>query len=440
MEPRSILYARQSADRPRGIKRQIEDGLRVFDRKNWPRPAPEDILSDNDLSASRFGKKPRKDYLRLLEMIDAGKCDGARIVMAVEDRTHRQVLELAEFIDLCRKHKITVATEGTEYDLSDPDQVTMWFIKVRFAEAEVEKISKRVRRARLQEAEKGEIHPGGKRAYGERGRLRLAELPDGTVKPAAELTEEDREKRLTYRTVPAVSAAQATRERKVIRMAADHVVGGEHLRVIVRGWNKRGVTGAGGEQWTTRSLRRMLLSPRLAGLREHNGAVVTDKETGEPVKVTDDPILPFELWQKVKAKLEDPARRHTAAGAAPRHLLTGLVFCGVCKTKLRADRDRDGHAVYVCPPSSDGGHRCVTRRAELVERLIERALFRAVESPEWEERAAERPADDPARPHLERVAELTAELDVLDRRIGEAELAEELARKDKTGKRRPPHP
>jgi hypothetical protein len=58
--------------------------------------------------------------------------------------------------------------------------------------------------------------------------------------------------------------------------------------------------------------------------------------------------------------------------------------------------------------------------------LIVRAVFRAVESPEWAERAADRAADDPTRPHYERLAELTAELDVLDRRIGEAVLAEEL--------------
>jgi hypothetical protein len=51
---------------------------------------------------------------------------------------------------------------------------------------------------------------------------------------------------------------------------------------------------------------------------------------------------------------------------------------------------------------------------------------------EWNRQAAERPTDDPTRPHYERLAELTAELDVLDRRIGEAELAEELGRR--------PHP
>ena len=66
------------------------------------------------------------------------------------------------------------------------------------------------------------------------------------------------------------------------------------------------------------------------------------------------------------------------------------------------------------------------RAAAPVEELILRAVFRAVENPTWDEQAAERPTDDPTRPHYERLAELTAELDVLDRRVGEAELAEEL--------------
>jgi hypothetical protein len=100
----------------------------------------------------------------------------------------------------------------------------------------------------------------------------------------------------------------------------------------------------------------------------------------------------------------------------------------------RRDRRRDG-ALYVCQRQFRGERaegECVQRRAADVERLILRALFKAVENQEWNRQAAERPTDDPTRPHYERLAELTAELDVLDRRIGEAELAEELGRR--------PHP
>jgi DNA invertase Pin-like site-specific DNA recombinase len=115
--------------------------------------APEDVSTDV-VSASKFSKKERKDYLRLLAAIEAP--DGPRIVVAwMEDRAHRQVLELAEFIDICREHGVRVATPAAEYDLDDPDAVSLWFIKVRFAEAEVEKTSKRLRRQRQQAAEKG---------------------------------------------------------------------------------------------------------------------------------------------------------------------------------------------------------------------------------------------------------------------------------------------
>jgi hypothetical protein len=112
--------------------------------------------------------------------------------------------------------------------------------------------------------------------------------------------------------------------------------------------------------------------------------------------------------------------------------LTGLAFCGVCGARLQVFR-RDGQVTYRCPYPGDGGRCCVQRLAQPVEDQILQALFKAVEKgQEWNRQAAERPTDDPTRPHYERLAELTAELDVLDRRIGEAELAEELGGK--------PHP
>jgi site-specific DNA recombinase len=160
-------------------------------------------------------------------------------------------------------------------------------------------------------------------------------------------------------------------------------------------------------------------------------------EDGQPVRLVGDdgrpvePILPLEQWHAVRAVLTDPARAITTVGGTPRHLLSGLLFCGVCGGRLQPVR-RAGTIRYRCPDPSRGGGRCVERQAVPIEDMIVRALFKAVESPRWDEQAAKRPTDDPTKPHYERLAELTAEMDVLDRRIGEAELAEELGRR--------PHP
>jgi FSR family fosmidomycin resistance protein-like MFS transporter len=152
------------------VERQLEDGKAYFARLGRTVP-PDNIFIDNGVSASAFSTRERHEYRRALAKIEAGDID--HIWMWAEDRTYRQVIELAEFIHLCREHSVRVPTAGTEYDLSDPDQVSMWFIKVRFAEAEVEKISRRMKRQTLQAAEKGLPHPTGRRVFGEPGRRRV---------------------------------------------------------------------------------------------------------------------------------------------------------------------------------------------------------------------------------------------------------------------------
>jgi site-specific DNA recombinase len=137
----------------------------------------------------------------------------------MEDRAHRQVLELAEFSELCRKHGVTPITPAAEYDLDDEDQLSMWFIKVRFAEAEAAKTSKRLRRQRLQAAENGRAHHGGMRAFGFTGARRIRG-DDGN-----------------WKTVSAVSRARALAEQDCIREACDRIVAGDTLRGICVDWN-----------------------------------------------------------------------------------------------------------------------------------------------------------------------------------------------------------
>jgi DNA invertase Pin-like site-specific DNA recombinase len=70
----------------------------------------------------------------------------------MEDRLQRQVLELAEFLKVCDDAGvIRIASIGGEFDLSDPEQRTMLYIKAAMAEAEVEKLRRRVLRQRLKQ-------------------------------------------------------------------------------------------------------------------------------------------------------------------------------------------------------------------------------------------------------------------------------------------------
>jgi site-specific DNA recombinase len=425
---RAAIYCRISSDpddRREGVERQRQDCLEIAARRGWT-VTPEREYIDNNRSAAKSTKKEREHYLRLLADIEAGKIDA--VVMWAEDRLQRQLVELLEFLEVCEQAGVTkLASAGGEFDISNPDQRLNLKLKAAIAEAEIEKMRARMRRQRRGAAEKGTPHAGGSREFGTVGRRRVKTANGEVV------------------TKPIVSEAQAARERELIREAAERILAGDDLRPIRREWTEAGIRTATGKVFANQTLRALLLSPRLAGYRAHHGEIMRDKD-GHPVRLRGDdgqpvePILKPAMWEAVCKVLRNPERITNHRGGLPRHLLSGFLFCGICGHRMYPRPRGDGF-IYRCPPpDGSGGCGRVSRDAAKVERLIEAALFRAAESPQWDAAAADRPADDPTRPHAERLAELTAELDVLDRRIGEAELAEELARKDKTGQRRRPHP
>jgi site-specific DNA recombinase len=396
---RAALYCRLSRRGGRSVERQEQDGRRIAAEKGWEVVA----VYREWASASPYAKKARQEWDTLLAAVDAGQFDA--VIVWMEDRSTRDVIQAGVFMQACRKAGLTrLVLPSFEYDLTDPEHRNRFYGEVVNAEREAIKISKRSKRAHLEEAENGRRHSGGKRAFGERGRRRI-EDEDGNP-----------------RTIPLVSEAQAEAERELLREAARRILAGDSLRGICLDWNEAGHESPRGERWTTQTLRRLLLQPRLIGMREHNGQLY---EGSFPA------ILERETWQAVRAILTDPARMTTAVGGTPRHLLTGIIFCGVCKAKLRTTRYGAERVVYYrCPSRSDGGRNCVARKSEDVDRLILRAIFRAAEKGDaWNQAAAKRPADDPTRPHYEALARLTAELDTLDAMVAEAELAERLGGK-----------
>jgi site-specific DNA recombinase len=396
---RAAIYCRRSRRGGRSVERQEQDGRRIAAEKGWEVVA----VYREWASASPYAKKGRKEWDALLAAVEASQFDA--VIVWMEDRTARDVIQAGAFVQACRKVGLKrLVLPSFDYDLTDEAAVIRFYGEVLGGQREAALISKRSKRAHLEEAQNGRRHSGGKRAFGERGRRRI-EDEDGNP-----------------RTVPAVSEAQAEAERELIREAARRILAGDSLRGICLDWNEAGHQSPRGERWTTTSLRRLLLQARLVGMREHNGQLY---EGSFPA------IVDPETWQAVRAILTDPARMTTAVGGTPRHLLTGIIFCGVCKAKLRTTRYGNDRVVYYrCPSRSDGGRNCVARKAADVDRLILRAIFRATEKGQaWNQAAAKRSADDPTRPHYEALARLTAELDTLDAMVAEAELAERLGGK-----------
>jgi len=405
---RAAIYCRRSQAGGRSVERQEQDGRRLAAEKGWEVTA----VYKEWVSASEFSKRARKEWERLLRDIEAGEFDA--VIFYMEDRSARHILFAAELIQACRAAGLTrVLLPSYQYDFADAEDVARFFGEVLAAQREVAKMSKRMRRVRQEEAEIGKPNTGGQRPFGTRGWRRVRD-EDGN-----------------WRTEPAVSVAQAARERDLIREAAKRVVAGDSLRGIAADWTRRSITSATGSRWTTRTLRQMLLSPRMVGLREHRPIGLDGKRarTGTLYPSQEiEPILDRATWEAVCTILTDPARMVTAVGRAPSYLLTGLLVCGRHGTRMEGIR-RHGRTSYRCPGSPKGGGTCLQRLAAPVEELILRALFKAVENPTWDEQAGERPTDDPTRPHYEALVRLTADLDVLDGMLAEAELAERQGRK-----------
>jgi site-specific DNA recombinase len=75
-------------------------------------------------------------------------------------------------------------------------------------------------------------------------------------------------------------------------------------------------------RWAGSTLRRMLISPRIAGLREHNGDVVGD--AAWPA------IIDRATHDRLVGLLGDESRRPANYGRPRVHPLAGLLYCGSC--------------------------------------------------------------------------------------------------------------
>jgi site-specific DNA recombinase len=388
MTIRAGIYCRISRDwegKELGVERQRQDCLQIAKRRGW---TVVDYYIDNDVSAAKTSKKVRKEYRRLLDDIEAGKLDA--VVLWMEDRLQRQVIELAEFLKVCDTAGVTrIASAGGEFDLSDPDQRTMLYIKAAMAEAEIEKMRARMRRKHLERAENGDPHPGGFRAFGTvgAGKRRVTEV-------------------------------QAQVERLLVVEAAQRIIDGDSLRGIAIDWTDRGIRTPTGGTWSNVSLRTMLLSPRLAGQRQHNGQLH---------HATWEPILPRDQWDAMRVILEDPERVTKGRGGIYRHLLSGLVKCALCGTNMTVRNSRSGGRMYCCSTAQQGGCGRLQRSADQVEHLITEALFVAVEKGVEPHRAAAK--DDPTRELYEALARDQGLLDRLEDKVAEELIRPEVAKR-----------
>lgn len=319
---------------------------------------------DNDRSASRYARKGRDDWTRLLADLREGAFS---IVWLWESsRGDRKAYEWLGFLEDCRERGVRIYVE-THERLYDPRNARDWKtlaedgVNNAYASDET---SLRIRRHLAAAARKGRPHgPAGygiRRVYDtESGKYDRQEPDPDTGPVAAEI---------------------------IARIA-----GGEPIMAIKADLEARGIPGAGGRGWDRQTIRQIGLNPAYAGLRRHPDG---------GWRPAWEPVVPAELHYAAVAVLRARDRQRPSR---QKHLLSYLAACE-CGAPLSGHLNRFGTLMYKCR-----AHGCVNVAAGWLDGLIALAVCARLAAPD----AADlyRPDGEEASRHRAEAAALRGELD-----------------------------
>lgn len=314
---RAGLYVRISDDREGaglGVERQEEDCRKLAESLGWRVVG---VYSDNDISA--YSGKRRPDYERLLEDVKSEHIDA--IIAWHADRLHRSPKELESFIDTVEKHHVEIHTvKGGHVNLSTPEGRLMARQLGLIARYESEHKSDRIKRKIEQLIRDGKIHNGGVRPFGfdrhYSGEGPRRKILGDTVNPE---------------------------EAALIRVWAKRALEGEGLYSIMGSINDAGILTSTGRPWSQQALRLMLISGRIAGLKEHHGEVIGKAEW--------DPIITMEEHRALRALLTKPERFTGGLRGARKFAFTGMVVCD-CRLGQLDDEDNQLPLIKMKPAKS----------------------------------------------------------------------------------------
>jgi len=325
---RAALYARLSRDRTgeeTATSRQLDDCRAFAAARGWEIVGE---YTDADVSAYKRNT-PRPGYDRMLQALEAGEIDA--IVGWKLDRLLRRVMDWETLWERCEPRGVHVVTVRDGIDTSLPMVGELLpRLMATFAQLESKNLSVREIRKHEDTAKRGGRAGGGHR-------------PFGLTRDWTNIVPEEDER---------------------VRDAVTRILAGESAYSIAREWNAAGLTTPTGKPWSVQLLVHMLRSPRVAGLREHRGAIVARGSWPALIDERD--------HERLRAIL-DTRRR---PGAPARFLLSGLVRCGRCGRTMRGRR-RTGSRVrmYGCEKTTAGGCGGTYVMAEPLETLVSEAVL-----------------------------------------------------------------
>ncbi len=267
------------------------------------------VYVDNDISA--FNAKRRDDFEDLLADAKAGVIKG--IAAFDIDRLSRDPdRDNARIIELGEHHGVTIALYTGPVDLTTSSGRYQFRMETARARRESEQKSERMLLLHDQLATKGQPH-GGERSF-------------GYEKDGVTLVQD---------------------EAALIKEARDRLLAGDSTSKIMRDWRQRGVIGVRGRPMNATSFKRIMLSPRIAGLRQHRGEIIRDATWKQIITPKD--------RTRLQAILEAPER---VRGGRPReYVFSGLLECSHCKGQMVGASKGKGLPTYACYDRPHGGCR-----------------------------------------------------------------------------------
>jgi len=333
----AAIYARISSDPTGtrlGVDRQIADCEALAAQLEWPIA---EVYEDNDLSA--WSGRNRPEYRRMLEDLKHGTRDAVLVWQL--DRLHRHPRELEEFFDLVAAAGIAenLATVTGEHDLSTSEGRLTARIVGAVDRKESDDKSLRLKRKHAELAAAGKVAGGGPRPFGyEADRI--------TLNPT---------------------------EAAIIGEIAKRILAGDSLRSVAVDLNSRGVRTTQGNEWTSGGIKRVLMSARISGRRDHLGEFSDAQWEG---------IITSEDSDRLRRLLG--ARTRSTRRTPRTYLLTGgLLCCGRCEAPMISRANAKGQRRYVCGkgPGLSGCGR-MSAIADPLEAFIVEAVLYRLDTPE----------------------------------------------------------
>lgn len=387
------VYARCSEDRNDGasVEQQDEIGLARCAAEGW-RPLR---YKDNDISASRYAKKARGDWSRLLEDLDAGLFG---IVWLWESsRGDRKAYEWLGFLELCRDRGVRIYVE-THERMYNPQVAREWKTLAEDGVANAyrsDESSLQIKRHLAAAAGKGRPHGpviyGYIRRYHPETRKYITQVPHpGHAPVVAEI---------------------------IARVARN-----EPVSAITRDLERRNIPApGGGAKWSRQTVKEIAANPAYTGCPRIGGDYVQGWE----------PIVDMTAHQAAVAVLRGRNRKSPRPGRQ-RYLLSYLAICGGCDEKLDTWTGPAGRLQYRCPRLG-----CVHVDLEWLDELVTLAVCDAMTGPDAAElyrsdsREGARSRADAARLRAE--LDEWAEADITPRayQIREAKLLPQIERAER---------